>query len=242
MADTLILCYHAVSDRWTADLSVPPGALADQLAGLAHRGYRGVTFTEAVLQPGTGRRVAVTFDDAFASVATLALPLLDGLGWPATVFAVSGFADAGRPLSWPGVEHWAATEHAAELASLAWPQLRGLAAKGWEIGSHTATHPKLTQLGDAELDAELATSRAAVGEALGHDCPSLAYPYGDVDARVVAAARRAGYRAAAALPGRRHAERRLEFPRVGIYRLDDSRRVRVKTAHLTRAARRLAER
>ncbi len=242
MADTLILCYHAVSERWPADLSLPPDALGQQLAALERRGYRGVTFTEAVLQRGAGRRVAVTFDDAFASVATLALPILDGLGWPASVFAVSGYAASGRPLSWPGVEHWAATEHAAELASLAWPQLRELAARGWEIGSHSVTHPKLTQLPDAALDAELTTSRAAVAEALGHECPSLAYPYGDIDARVVAAARRAGYRTGAALPERWHAAHPLEFPRVGVYRPDDLRRFRVKSARLTRAARVLAKR
>ena len=48
VSDTLVLCYHAVSDGWPSGLSVTPAALERQLAILLGRGYRGVTFTEAV--------------------------------------------------------------------------------------------------------------------------------------------------------------------------------------------------
>jgi peptidoglycan/xylan/chitin deacetylase (PgdA/CDA1 family) len=237
MADTLALCYHAVSPTFPAHLSVRPEALRAQLGVLARRGYRGVTLTDAVKATHDGRRVAVTFDDAFASVAELARPILDELGWPGTVYAVSDFAADGRPLAWDGVEHWARTEHADELRSLDWPALRDLAAAGWEVGSHTRTHPRLTTLDDPTLDEELTTSKAAIEEALGRPCVSIAYPYGDVDARVVQAARRAGYRTGSGLPARWTPDTPLDHPRIGVYHPDDLRRFRVKTSTVVRRVR-----
>jgi peptidoglycan/xylan/chitin deacetylase (PgdA/CDA1 family) len=237
MSDTLVLCYHAVSERWSADLSVRPGDLRAQLELLAGRGYRGATFAEAVDGQPDGRRVAVTFDDAFRSVADLALPVLERLGWPATVFAVSDFAASGDPLRWPGVDHWRGTPHRAELAGLGWAELAELARKGWEIGSHTRTHPRLTALDDARLADELRESRLACEAALRRPCESLAYPYGDVDDRVAAAAGAAGYSIAAALPARYHRPQALRWPRVGVYHGDDLRRFRLKSSRATRALR-----
>jgi peptidoglycan/xylan/chitin deacetylase (PgdA/CDA1 family) len=240
--DTLVLCYHAVSPDWAADLSVTPDAFAAQVDHLKRRGYRGVTFTEAVAARARHRRVAVTFDDAFASVQTLARPVLEALDWPATIFAVTRFAQTGEPLAWPGIDQWPGTPHESELASLDWDALKALQDAGWEVGSHTVTHPHLTTLDDARLDEELRRSRAAVRDALGTGCPSIAYPYGDVDARVVEAARRAGYRTGAVLPDHWHAARELEHPRAGIYHPDDLRRFRLKTAPAVRAARRALKR
>jgi peptidoglycan/xylan/chitin deacetylase (PgdA/CDA1 family) len=234
--DTLVLCYHALSRTWPAALSVTPAAFAEQLALLAARGYRGVTFSQAALEPEAGRRVAVTFDDAFRSVAEHARPALDRLGWPATVFGVTTHVRTGARLSWEGTSHWEDTEHAAELEGLGWDGLEELAGAGWEVGSHTATHPHLTRLSDAELERELAGSREAMTEALGR-CDVIAYPYGDVDRRVVEATRRAGYRAAAALPARWHRPRPLEYPRPGVYHPDDLRRFRLKVSPVVRRAR-----
>ena len=242
MGDTLVLCYHAVSETFPAPLSVRPWALRNQLEFLHRRGYRGVTFSEAVEASSRSKRVAVTFDDAFASVEELGRPILDDLGWPATVFAVSGFAAEGRLLSWPGADHWAATDHAHEMRSLDWARLRGLAGAGWEIGSHTVTHPQLTAIDDGSLARELAQSRHDVGAALGHDCTSLAYPYGDVDRRVVAAAEAAGYRTAAALPPRWLRNTPLEYPRAGIFHDDDLRRFRLKVSPGVRRVRRVVGR
>ncbi len=63
MNDVLVLCYHGVSTTWPADIAVAPSVLERQLAFLVGRGYRGVTFRRAVLEPPPGRALAVTFDD-----------------------------------------------------------------------------------------------------------------------------------------------------------------------------------
>lgn len=236
-SDLLVLCYHAVSERWPADLSITPANLTAQLDLLAARGYRGVTFTEAVESPQDGRRVAVTFDDAYRSVLELGEPILARLGWPATVFVPTDFAGTERPMSWPGIDHWAGGEFDRELVPMSWEELDGLASRGWEIGSHTCSHPHLTELGDAALEDELRRSKAVCEERLGRDCASIAYPYGDHDGRVVEVARGAGYRTAGTLPSRMEARDPLRWPRVGIYYGDDLRRFKAKVSPLVRGLR-----
>lgn len=79
---------------------------------------------------------------------------------------------------------------------MSWTQLRALAAAGHEIGSHSHTHPLLPGLEPAQLEREIAGSRARIASELGVPCDSFCYPNGDSDDRVVEAVRRAGYRQA----------------------------------------------
>ncbi len=237
MTDAIVLCYHAISPTWDADLSTTPGRFVGQLDLLAARGYEGVTFSEAVRAPRR-KVVAVTFDDAYRSVLELGKPILDRLGWPATVFAPTEGIDAGDLLSWSGIDRWLGGPHEHELAPMSWAQLRSLAEAGWEIGSHTATHPHLTQLDDHALQRELGDSKQACEQGMEIPCTTLAYPYGDVDARVVAAARRAGYETAASLPKLLGGRDPLDWPRVGVYFADDERRFRLKVSPFVRALRR----
>ena len=163
--------------------------------------------------------LAVTFDDAYRSVGQLALPLLRELGVPATVFAPTAFVGDPTARGWEGTDTWAGTEWAAEVAVMGWPELGELAEAGWEVGSHTRTHPRLPQLGDAELRDELAGSREEIERALGAPCRSLAYPYGALDRRVAGVARAAGYTAAGGLlPGRVSARDPLRAPRISVGR------------------------
>ena len=62
----------------------------------------------------------------------------------------------------------------------------------------------------------------------------------DVDGRVVAACTAAGYRAAAALPERwLGARSAMEWPRIGIYNIDDGLRYRLKVSPVVRRVRSL---
>ena len=232
MNDTLVLCYHALSPTWPAPLSVLPDRFRSQLATLADRGYRGVTFSDAVSGRAQGRYVAVTFDDGYRSVLELARPILDELGWPATVFVPTDFAGHDRPMQWPGIDEWVGGPHERELLPLSWDQLRELRDHGWEIGSHTCSHPLLTSLDDEPLRAELVESKRVCERELG-ECTSIAYPYGDVDERVIEAARDAGYETGAGLPAGRYVRSTLSWPRVGVYHGDD-RRFRHKASRVAR--------
>ena len=142
-------------------------------------------------------------------------------------------------MSWPGIDHWVGGPHEHELRCMGWDELRGLADHGWEVGSHTRSHPRLPELDDPALDGELAGSRADCESGLGRECKSLAYPYGAVDRRVVAAAERAGYRHAVTLPRGLHRPEPLHWPRVGIYHVDGEARWRwrMKVSPLARRIR-----
>ena len=237
MADVLVLCYHAVSPTWPSVLAISPDRLRSQLEWLVHRGYRGATFTDAVTGPPAARTLAVTFDDAYRSVRTLAFPIFSELGLPGSVYVPTAFAGDERPMRWPGIEEWHGGPHEHELACMRWEELAELADAGWEVGSHTRSHPRLTSLGDASLTTELEGSREEVEHRLGHPCASIAYPYGAVDDRVVGAAQAAGYRTGAALPERPHRSSSMAWPRVGVYPADAAWRFRVKASPTTRRLR-----
>ena len=219
MSDTLVLCYHAVSENWPEDISLSPGRLADQVRCFLERGYRPETFTAAATGKSGGPVLAVTFDDAYRSVGELAVPVLAELGVTATVFAPTHFVDDQELRGWEGTDVWASTPWESELAVMDWSELASLAELGWEIGSHTRTHPRLPRLDDETLRDELEGSRSELEEHLGLPCRSLAYPYGDLDGRVARATRAAGYVAAGGvLPGWVSARDPLRLPRISVGR------------------------
>jgi peptidoglycan/xylan/chitin deacetylase (PgdA/CDA1 family) len=229
-ADSIVLCYHALSHSWDAALSTTPELFERQVDLLLGRGYRPVRFSEAARTPATRRVFAVTFDDAYRSVIELGLPILERLHVPATMFAATDYVGSEKPMAWPGIEEWVGGPFEHELMPMSWNELGQLADAGWEIGSHTGSHPHLTQLDAIALADELTRSKAACERHLPGPCASLAYPYGDFDARVMAAAAQAGYATAATLPARLTGGGPLDWPRIGIYRPDVDWRFRLKVS------------
>jgi peptidoglycan/xylan/chitin deacetylase (PgdA/CDA1 family) len=224
----VVLCYHGVSEAWPASTSVRPGDLEAQLASFLRGGYCGATLAEALVSPPTEKTLVVTFDDAHSSVWKYARPTMARLGLPGTVYVPTDYPDTDRLMAWDGYDAWLGTEHENELACMSWRQLRELAADGWEIGSHTCSHPRLSQLGDVEIGAELARSRQVCEEKSGQPCRSIAYPYSDYDNRVVRVAADAGYRFAVSVPRDPQPPLPFEWPRVGVYHGEDARRVRMR--------------
>jgi peptidoglycan/xylan/chitin deacetylase (PgdA/CDA1 family) len=141
-------------------------------------------------------------------------------------------------MAWPGIDGWLGGEHEDELRPMSWAETRQLADSGWEIGSHTASHPHLTEIDDGELARQLRESRTRCEENLDRPCTSIAYPYGDHDERVVAATGEAGYEAAATLPARTPpSPTPLAWPRIGVYHHDGMRAFRVKASPTVRRLR-----
>ena len=173
----------------------------------------------------------VTFDDAYRSVFRHAAPVLERLGLTGTVFVPTAFAGREAPMAWQGIDEWLDTPHRDELVPMSWIELETLAGQGWEIASHTCTHPHLTRLEDRELATELTVSRAALEDRLGRPCRTIAYPYGDQDRRVRAAARDAGYLGGATLDRSMALGDELAWPRVGLYENDHGMRFALKVSH-----------
>ena len=97
-------------------------------------------------------------------------------------------------------------EAAAEAhAFLSWDEVRALAGMGFEIASHTVTHPILSRVDAPTLETELRASKAALERETGRPCRFLVYPNGglaDVSPAVFSAAAAAGYQAAFTLTDR----------------------------------------
>jgi len=191
---SLVLCYHAVSPTWEHRLSIHPDLLVRQVRALTRFW-----------------KVHATFDDAFRSAATV-FPGLERLGVPVQIFVCTRYARAGAPLSIPEL----AGDDPAQLATMSWDELREHGDRGVRIGSHAVSHPHLIRLSDSELRGELEDSKGEIEAELGRPCRELAYPYGEHDERVRAAARAAGYDRGYSLGGRKRDAYAL--PRVDIYR------------------------
>jgi peptidoglycan/xylan/chitin deacetylase (PgdA/CDA1 family) len=174
----------------------------------------------------------VTFDDGFHSVSN-AIPVLNRLGVPCTLFICSSYAPDGRLFD--KVPGDTADIDPLELRTFDWDGVRLLAESGVEIGSHTVTHPHLTSLSDADLKREMTVSRERIEEIVGRPCRLLAYPYGDSDARVETAARRAGYIAAFRSSGPEPRHERFAVPRVAVSGFDTPLRLRLKCSRLAGA-------
>jgi peptidoglycan/xylan/chitin deacetylase (PgdA/CDA1 family) len=228
VSELLVLCYHAISPNWSATLSVTPDAFERQISILVRRGWASATFTDVVRQAPVNKTVVLTFDDAFASVKTYALPVLSRLGIRGTVFAPTEYVSRRAHLAWSGLDQWEQTPDAAELTPMTWDDLGELAELGWEIGSHSKTHLPLTSLDDDALATELGGSREECAQRIGRPVTAIAYPYGDVDARVQAHTREAGYEAGAALMWPSAELNRYRYPRIGVYHKDSWPRFRLK--------------
>ena len=98
MGSAKILLYHHVSEATPKSTSVTPAVFDSHLDLLEREGFEVVPLArivDSLLGGGEldSRWVAITFDDAFASVGTEAAPRLEARGWPYTVFVSTGFID-----------------------------------------------------------------------------------------------------------------------------------------------------
>jgi peptidoglycan/xylan/chitin deacetylase (PgdA/CDA1 family) len=94
--------------------------------------------------------------------------------------------------------------------------------RGTSFHSHTRSHASLPSLDDAQLSNQLAGSRQALAQWLGHDVAYIAYPFGHLNERVEAATRAAGYRAAfSTQPGfNRQDVNRFRIRRIDVFGTD----------------------
>ena len=229
------LCYHGVGHVPPGTdpngLFVTPAAFAEHLDLLAEWGYTIVGAAELWRRIARGEAEgvgAITFDDALRQTAREAAPLLAERGMGASMYVATGLI-GGRH---PDVGHDEPIMTAAEIVELA--------AAGFEIGTHSVDHVPLPSLTDAELRDQLERSRATLEDLLGRPVTTMAYPFGLHDARVVAAARAAGYELACGCSGAGPWDP-LRLPREPIFPRATSARLRAKVAGLYGPLRRIAE-
>ena len=226
--DVLVLCYHAVGDAENR-FSVAPERLERQLHRLVQRGYVSEVASNVVRGEASRPRAVVTFDDGYHSVREPAALLLRRMGFVATVFVTTEFV--GHTVGVGGGQ-------GLDSSALSWDDLRALADEGWEIGSHSVSHPRLTKTTPNQLRVEIRESKARIEAELGRACSSFAYPWGLVDEHVEQEVRRAGYEVAFTVPRRMSPPLTYQWPRVTVLGSDGPARFAVKTSRTMRLVRR----
>jgi peptidoglycan/xylan/chitin deacetylase (PgdA/CDA1 family) len=214
--------YHAVghADHDPFDLYVTPERFAAQLAMLARLGLRGVCMAQlcdAVARGTAAGLVGLTFDDGYRDVLEHALPALRRHDFGATFYVVSGLLGSANVWDQP-----------PRRALMTADDLRRLQADGYEVGSHSVTHARLTGLDPAELRHEVADSRATLGEILDGPPRTFCYPYGSVDDAAARAVADAGYAYACAVHRVPGPPTTFARPRVGVTQRDGGARLAAK--------------
>ncbi|MEJ2009804.1 MAG: polysaccharide deacetylase family protein, partial [Acidobacteriota bacterium] len=171
---------------WSYYLS--PQRFSRYMTWMKRAGYTTALPTEWSAGMPSNRRVILTFDDAYDDFLSEAFPVLDRLGYTATVFVVVD--RIGKTNDWDVSKGF----RSRQLLSLA--QIRDLQRQGVHFGSHTLTHPCLTSLSDREIEREVRDSKRKLEDLLGTEVPCFSYPWGARDMRVRAAVARAGYKVA----------------------------------------------
>ena len=146
-----------------------------------------------------GRRLVLTFDDGTCDFIDHALPVLEELGFTATLFIVAGKVG--------GKRDWSALPGQPPLAPVPLMDavmLRQLRDRGFTIGSHTMSHPVLPATGDEQAQEEIARSKQVLADMLGQPVRWFAYPYLAATGQTEELVRLAGYEGACGGANRTH--------------------------------------
>lgn len=177
-----ILAYHEISKQ-PADAvhGVSPQVFRKQMEWLVDQGYRTRNLAEWACR---SEDLGIMFDDGYEDTYSEAWPVLQALNLTATVFLVAECIG--------GTPCWPAGDNRAPL--LNWEQVDEMARHGIQFGSHSATHPRLTDLSRESLMAQLKRSRRLMEDALGRRVELLSLPFSLVSAEVMECAQQAGFR------------------------------------------------
>ena len=256
----VILCYHGIGESGNPLGVAPTRELFEKQMRFLRENYRVVPLDEACREMRGSERsepgVVITFDDGYRSAYTVAFPILQKYGLPATIYltvesvetgqvawydriflamavAPSGELQLDEQGSWlfqlnsPEDRLRAALQIVAHLRTLpnsqrcaccallesriglpqnalssrvlAWEEIHAMHQAGIAFGSHTLTHPVVSQLAPQELQEELGASKCLLEEKLGVPVLDFAFPFGkssDCSTAALEVLSRSGYRSA----------------------------------------------
>jgi peptidoglycan/xylan/chitin deacetylase (PgdA/CDA1 family) len=215
-----VLTFHNIDESSDGDYSLSRCRFLDCLKLLKNEGYRTIRARDiadtwpSVLQHD--RIVALTFDDGYKSHRDVVAEVLADLGMTATFFVLS--SQLGGSSSHPALDE-------REPVFLSAGDIREMDAAGFEIGSHSHTHPLLGTVPPERAREEISVSKQILEQELGHSITSFAFPFGRQGAytkQTRAILEESSYACAFTQEGRRvrPGSHLLELPRTSIDRFD----------------------
>jgi len=179
----LILMYHGIK---TDSLSIPEGrefgaSLYDvplekfksQMFWLKDNDYQTISINK-INSYNQAKQVILTFDDGEANNFIHAFPILIQLNFKAYFFVI--------------------VDRIGKPGYMGWDELYQLYEAGMMIGSHSLTHPILTNLTPHQVEDELYGSLKCLVKYLGNQIDTLSIPRGFCNDQVIQTAYAAGYK------------------------------------------------
>jgi peptidoglycan/xylan/chitin deacetylase (PgdA/CDA1 family) len=130
-----------------------------------------------------GGALVITFDDGYRDNRTVAAPILEELGLPATFFVATNFIGSSTVPFWD-------RNDGVDSEWMNWADVESLQRMGFDIGGHTMNHANLAELDVAGAETEITGCRQMLTRKLGVAVPHFAYPFGGAG-NITAAARSA---------------------------------------------------
>lgn len=201
-----VLMYHEIgtppADAALPELFVNPSDFKAQMKWLDREGYEAVTLDavdagwSAQGAPLPDKPVVISFDDGLLGQYVNALETLDKRGWPGVLNLK--------------IESLTQKELTRKMVC-------EMIESGWEVSSHTVTHPDLTTLDGEALMTELTESRRELQRRFDVPVNHFAYPGGVYNDQTIEAVRAAGYKGALSTElGLASPDRRFDQPRVRV--------------------------
>ena len=174
-----ILMYHLISvcarPNEKNQITVSVKRFREQMELVKNSGFKVVSLKDAItlLEAGGNAEqcMALTFDDFYAETIDNAVPMLKEFGFPASFYVITDYIGSNKIYPWlePGQDYPCpgTGKMAQEIASL-----------GFEIGSHTCSHPVMSRLAPERVADELVRSRKVLEDLCGKPVDLFSYPYG----------------------------------------------------------------
>lgn len=170
-----IVTFHRVNDEQPEDGLTCSAEKFGAFCRFFLKHFRVIPLSEQIDGYRRGRNMggtlSVTFDDGYVDNFAIAAPILRKLGIPATFFVTTSFIGSGIIAPWDqGLrvpQKW-----------MSWDQVRELASRGFEIGSHSDSHVSLSTTPPSKVRADLMASKQRLERELGSSARLFAYPFG----------------------------------------------------------------
>jgi peptidoglycan/xylan/chitin deacetylase (PgdA/CDA1 family) len=182
-----VLTYHDVNRKFRMGITrVMPDAFQRQMEWLSDNGYRAVPVSQIPGRQEPEKFFSITFDDVYQDLDDTALPVLQRLGFKATLVVIAGYVGQAN--------RWEARLGGPVLYHMDWQCLQEWVKMGHEIACHGYSHRSLCGMTDDELVREVRDSKFLIEDKLGIDVEIFVPPFGRIDSRVLDVVADNGYR------------------------------------------------
>jgi peptidoglycan/xylan/chitin deacetylase (PgdA/CDA1 family) len=163
--------YNVATDSIGTNLSVSPAKFVQQLDLIKSLGYQTVTFS--TLTNSTTKPIILTFDDGYQNFYDNAFPEMKKRGMVGIIYLIVN--DIGK------------NEYLNEQ------EIDEIKNAGFEIGSHTLSHPDLTKISTAAGQTEIVESKTKLESKFNIKIISFCYPSGKYNEEIINLVQGAGY-------------------------------------------------